>query len=160
MLKRLLLIAPVVWVFCAGMVHADNGWEAALLVSAGDAEHRLSLGLYKDARDGTDGRYDVPALFTDENDFRAYISLEGAQYWRDIQADCSQKSCIKTWDIFVESLPGGASVRITWDPDSLPKRSDVFLTDAITGSRMDMKKQSSYSFEEGGKRLLRVEVQE
>lgn len=160
MLKRLTLIAPVIWVFCAGMVHADNGWEAAIMVSAGDTEHRLSLGVRKDALDGIDGRNDVPALFTDENDFRAYIPLEGEQHWRDIKADCSQKSCVKTWDIFIESLSEGVSVRLTWDPDSFPKRSDVFLTDAITGGRMDMKKQSSYSFEGSGKRLLRVEVEE
>ena len=160
MLKRLMLIAPVVWVFCAGTVHADNGWEAAILVSAGNTEQRLSIGVRKDALDGIDGRNDVPALFTDENDFLAYISLESAQYWRDIKADCSQKSCVKTWDIFVESLSEGAPVRLTWDPGSLPKRIEVFLTDAITGGRIDMKKQSSCTFEGGGKRLLRVEVQE
>jgi hypothetical protein len=160
MLKGLTLIAPVIWVFCAGMVHADNGWEAAILVSAGDAEHRLSLGVRRDALDGTDGRHDVPALFTDENDFRTYISLEGMPYWRDIKADCSQKSCFKTWDIFVEFLPEGGPVRFIWDPGSFPKQSDVFLTDAVTGGRMDMKKQSGYSFEEGGKRLFRVEVQD
>ncbi len=156
--KGLTLIAAIAGIFCAGMAHADNGWEATILVGAGNSEYKLALGMAGDARDGIEGRHDVPALFTEENAFRAYLSLEGMPYWRDVKDDCSRETCVKTWDIVGESAAEGATVRLVWDPGSFPKRSGVSLTDAVTGARMDMKERTSYSFVEGGKRLLRVEV--
>lgn len=160
MLKALMLIATIAWGFCSGTAHADDGWDAVILIGAGDTEYKLSVGVRRDARDGIDGRYDVPALFTEGSAIRAYLPLESGEFWRDVKETCLPGSCIKTWDIVVESAGDGSPVRLTWDPASFAGRSGVFLTDVLSGVRIDMKKQSGSSFEEVAKRVLRMEVRE
>lgn len=138
-------------------VFADDGWQIDIRVSVLNAENRLSIGQRPDAQDGIDGRYDVPALLS--GDIMAYIELNGREYWRDIKSDCEISPCNKQWDIFVESELEGKTINLKWNPSDLPHGINITLTDTVTGTIIDMKKQSSYAYENTGKRQFRVEVQ-
>ncbi|MEW6214536.1 MAG: hypothetical protein AB1478_04935 [Nitrospirota bacterium] len=155
--KVAIMIAAILLLLLYSVVYAGDGWQTDIKVSVLNAENRLSIGQKPDAQDGIDGRYDVPALLS--GDIMAYIELEGREYWRDLKGMCEIVPCTKQWNIFVESELKGETVRLKWKPSDLSSDIDMTLTDTATGTMIDMKKQSEYSYKNTGKRQFRVEVQ-
>lgn len=158
MRERIAIITASLLLLLCNIVFAVDGWQTDIKVSIMNAENRLTIGQRPDATDGIDGKYDIPAFLA--GDIQAYIELDGEQYWKDIKSACGVGLCTKQWDIFVESELKGKTINLKWNPLELPLDMNITLTDTVTGIVIDMKKQSSYSYENTGKRQFVIEVQQ
>lgn len=156
MRERIAIITASLLLLLCSIVFASDGWQTDIKVSVLNAENRLTIGQNPDATDGIDGRYDIPAFLA--GDIQAYIELDGEQYWKDIKSACGVGLCTKQWDIFVESELEGKDINLNWNLVNLPSDMNVTLTDTATGTIIDMKKQSSYTYENIGKRQFTVEA--
>jgi len=157
MREKIAIITASLLLLLCSIVFASDGWQTDIKVSVLNAENRLTIGQKPDATDGIDGRYDIPAFLA--GDIQAYIELNGEQYWKDIKGICTQ-ACTKQWDIFIESELEGKTINLKWNPLELPLDMNITLTDTVTGTVIDMKKQSSYTYENTGERQFVIEVQQ
>lgn len=160
MRKKTLLIgaAIIIQIILPGILSAQDGWEMNIKAKYLNAENKLVIGQRTDASDVIDGRYDVPALLSD-GVIKAYMELEGDQYWKDIKKTCPTP-CLKAWHILVESEDMGGIIELSWDPVNIPNNTSIVLIDQGTGKRMDMNlEQYRYTYENSGRREFMVEVQ-
>ncbi|MCK4837828.1 MAG: hypothetical protein KAS94_03445 [Desulfobulbaceae bacterium] len=136
-------------IFC----FADDGWQANILISSGDASSKLTFGQNQAATDLNDGFYDVPALFSGQLQ-AAFTDGEG-MLWRDIRDAGSE--AVKEWRINITSA-SGETITVSWDQERLPKNAKVALIDVDTGKAIDMQVLSSYAMENrnGGELLIQV----
>ena len=132
-------------------VSAFDGWEAAITVTSGNAESRLSFGQQPDATDLNDGRYDVPAMLS--GTIQVYSQTKDGPFWRDIKAMDSSKE----WQLIITSRTG-QPISITWNPANLPADANVKLIDAANGREIGMNASSAYTLENTSDALLLIEV--
>jgi hypothetical protein len=150
--------AIIIQIILAGVLIAQDEWEMNIKAKCLNAENRLVIGQRPDASDVIDGRYDVPALLSDGL-IKAYMELEGGQYWKDIKKTCSPP-CSKTWNIHVESEDLGEIIELSWDPVNIPGDTRMILIDQGTGRAMAMNLEPYvYTYENPGRREFVVEVQ-
>jgi len=122
----------------SSMADAAAGWETNLLISAGTAESRLSLGQRSDATSEEDGRYDVPAMLS--GTLRAAFTGGGGSLWRDIRAFGRNR---EEWHLAIASS-NGQPVKIGWDAKGLPKGFRFELIDEAAGQVIAMESSSAY----------------
>ena len=127
------------------------GWEAAISVTSGNSESRLSFGQKADATDLSDGLYDVPAMLSGA--IQVYFQTEGESFWRDIRAMGPNSE----WQLIITSQTGKPVV-ISWDSDNLPPDADVRLVDSGNGKEIDMKSFNSYSLGSTDNAILLLEI--
>lgn len=153
------IIIMVHLLITANISCADDGWEMKIVVIAMSAENKLSIGQRPDASDGTDGKYDIPALLS--GDIKAYMELGGSKYWRDIKQTCSIKdaSCKKTWNVVVDSMVRGEPIKLRWNASAIPQDLSIFLIDITTGKTIDMKAGQEYSYDNTETRKFKIEAQ-
>jgi hypothetical protein len=157
MINKLILTA---FVMMALMIHAavseaGSKWEMSIKAKLNSAENTLVIGQSPDARDGIDGIHDVPALLS--GDIAAYVELEGYEYWKNIQGECTAP-CSTIWNIFIEAETLGQTIELSWDPEGVPDSISMTLTDRATGNTVDMGSQQHISFENTGEREFIIEV--
>ncbi len=128
---------------------ASDGWETNIVISAGVAENRLSLGQRPDATDGKDGRYDVAAMLG--GDIKA--SFEGS-LWRDIKANDGQKS----WNMKVESPLNDSNISLNWNRAGFPAGYNVSLIDREAGRSVNMTTTGVYTYRNTGPRGINLVV--
>ena len=159
MTKKTIIAAAAITVMLitANATACEKMWELSIKANVLNAENRLIIGMSPGAGDGIDGRYDVPALLA--GDIRAYIELEGREYWKDIRKPCDI-TCRKIWDIFVESGALGQIIEFVWNPSDIPDGiSSVILIDTATGEITDMKTEHRKAYENTGKRRFIIDAQ-
>jgi hypothetical protein len=150
--------AIIIQIILAGVLIAQDGWEMNIKAKCLNAENRLVIGQRADASDVIDGRYDVPALLSNGL-IKAYIDLEGKQYWKDIKKTCNGP-CSKTWNIDVECEDLGEIIELSWGPVNIPGNTRLILIDQGTGKAIDMNLEPyAYTYKNPGRRELIVEVQ-
>lgn len=121
------------------LVEAAAGWESNLLVSAGVAESRLSLGQRADATNLADGRYDVPAMLG--GSLQAAFTGGGGPLWRDIRAFGRDR---EEWQLAIAGF-GDQPVKIAWDAEGLPSGLRFELIDEDGGRVIAMDSCSAYT---------------
>ena len=156
MIKKIIIAAAAITVMSisANVSACENGWNLSIKANVLNAENRLIIGQVPGAGDGIDGRYDVPALLS--GDIKAYIELEGKEYWKDIKEPCNNP-CRKSWNIFVESEVWGQIIEIAWNPLDIPENISVILIDTATGEITDMKTEQSKAYDNAGKKRFIVQ---
>jgi hypothetical protein len=148
----------IIQIILAGVLNAQDEWEMNIKGKCLNAENRLVIGQRTDASDVIDGRYDVPALLS-EGLIKAYMDLEGGQYWKDIKKTCNAP-CSKTWNIHVESEDLGEIIELSWDPVHIPANIGIILIDQGTGKTVAMNLEPYvYTYKNPGRREFKVEVQ-
>lgn len=147
------LICCLLLVMAATQATAVSVWETRLVVRAGSGENRLSFGQRPDATLGVDGQYEVPALLG--GNVKAWFDLEGGAYWRDIKGFQADQET--TWTLQVESNQAAGLVQLSWPNATLPGGSLV-LMDLTSGAQIDMKQQSSYTYNNAGPRQFQLVV--
>ncbi len=157
MIKKLILTA---FVMTALLIHtaiseAGSEWQMSIKAKLNSAENTLFIGQSPDAGDSIDGIHDVPALLS--GDIAAYMVLEGFEYWKNIQGECSAP-CSKVWNVFIESDALDQTIELSWDPEGVPGSISMTLTDTATGNAVDMKTQQNILFENTGEREFIIEV--
>lgn len=145
------LICCLLLAMAATQATAASAWETRLSVRAGSGENRLSFGQRSGATAGVDGQYEVPALLG--GNLMAWFDLEGGAYWRDIKG--FQAGQQTTWILQVESTQMAAVVQLSWPNAALPGGTLV-LRDLTTGAQVNMKQQSSYSYNNAGPRQFQL----
>ena len=157
MIKKAIITAAAITVMSisTNVSACENGWNLSIKAKVFNAENRLVIGQVSGAGDGIDGRYDVPALLA--GGIRAYIELEGREYWKDIRESCDIQ-CQKGWNIFVESRALGEIVELGWNPSDIPDAVNVILIDTATGEITDMKTEHNKAYENTGKRAFIVKA--
>jgi hypothetical protein len=152
MRERIAIITASLLLLLCSIVFASDEWQTDIKVSVLNAENRLTIGQRPNATDGIDGRYDIPAFLA--GDIQAYIELEGQKYWKDIRSETGNK----TWNFFVESELTGEYIQLRWNPAQIPSDVHIMLTDTATGTAIDMKSRSSYSYANAGERQFVIEA--
>jgi len=132
---------------------ADYGWQANLLISSGSASSKLTLGQNKEATDGNDGFYDVPALFSGQ--FHAAFTGGGGTMWRDIRS--AGAKTVEKWQLSVFSGIEEA-INFSWDKSQFPPSASVTLIDDNNDKSIDMKAISAYSMKHMDSAELSIEV--
>lgn len=144
------IISSLLLTLTATQTLAAPEWETRLTVRAGSGENRLSFGQRADATDGFDGQYDVPAMLG--GTLNAHFDLEAGTYWRDIKG--LQSGQPATWTLEVKSTLKAATVLVSWLNANLPE--GTILRDLTTGTQVDMKQQTSYSYSNDGPRQFQL----
>ncbi|MHB1399096.1 MAG: hypothetical protein ACYCYJ_10405 [Trichloromonadaceae bacterium] len=144
------IISSLLLTLTATQTLAAPEWETRLTVRAGSGENRLSFGQRADATDGFDGQYDVPAMLG--GTLNAHFDLEAGPYWRDIKG--LQSGQPATWTLEVKSTLKAATVLVSWLNANLPE--GTILRDLTTGTQVDMKQQTSYSYSNDGPRQFQL----
>lgn len=152
-MKKALLLLLGFSILLVKPIFAEEGWEAALMISILNAENKLCFGQKPDATDGIDGFYDGPAFLS--GDIKAYFLLGEGKYWRDIRASGS-----KEWVIIVEAELKGEKITLGWNPKNLPRRTGITLMDDTEKKAVDMKTSNGYSYQNNGPRQFRVVLQQ
>jgi hypothetical protein len=150
--KMAIMAAAALLQLSCGIVFAADAWQADIKIGVQNAEIRLVVGQSPDATDGIDGAYDIPALLA--GDIQSCLILEGKEYWKDIKSSSGNK----TWDFTVESELAGKDINIKWNPARVPSDMKVMLTDMNTGTAMDMRSQSGYTYQNTGKRQFSIKT--
>lgn len=140
--------------FMASFASPGMGWMMEVGVKVLDAQQRLIIGQAADAKDGIDGRYDVPAFLS--GDVAAYMELDGGRYWKDIKTDCT--GCTKAWELFIESRLENELITLRWNSALLPPGAKAKITDVSSGASFDMRKTSGHAYLNTGGRRFRVEI--
>lgn len=154
---KITIMAAIFWLSLYTLVSAAEGWQADIKVNLKDAQNRLFIGQRSDATDGWNARYDVPAILS--GDIMAYIEEpEGGKYWRKFKGSCEGYSCIKKWDVLVESKLAGQIIKLSWNPSSFPPGMTILLIDTATGDVINMQAQAVYSCKNAKKRKFQVEA--
>lgn len=148
-------MAIIMMLVCASMGIANDAWEMTITAYINDAENRVIIGQRPDAREGIDGVYDVPALLS--GDIMAFTELEGQEYWKDIRETCISQ-CVRTWNIYVDSVLTGETVGLEWDASAVPDDISITLTDTLSGHVFDMNKEEAIAYENSGERAFVLEV--
>ena len=131
---------------------AEAAWRIILefempdpAADGGYAVNRVVLGTETTATDQFDAQWDTLA-YSGGALKAASIHPEYASsrslLWQDIQGE----GLPKTWTIETRSEKEG-QVTMSWKLDGLPENSSVTLEDADSGSILDMRNQSSYTFQ-------------
>ena len=143
-------------------IPAVDGWRARLGAKvAGDADAQNYFGQAKGASDGADS---LDVLKPPTGGGHAYLRfLSDSDPTRAVANSFdmrSSNSAKAEWLAAVSSDRTNADVTITWDNLAVaPRRAGFTLTDSVTGTRVDMKSRSSYTFrsgEAGSTRYLKV----
>jgi hypothetical protein len=147
------LIVVAAMLFVSSGALAGDSWEANLMVTAGEASCRLSMGQRVDATEFNDGHYDVPAMLSGE--LHAYFIGGGGVLWRDIRPLDSPG---QEWSLMIKSSKTNAPVEISWETEKLPAGFSFDLFDKKTGKELDMREYSSYMIENAAGINLLVRV--
>lgn len=147
------LLAVVLLVAMTMPCFAGEGWQANILITAGNASSKLTFGQHLAATDRNDGFYDVPALLSGE--LRTAFSDGGGTLWRDIRGVGTETG--QEWRLSVSS-GSGEEIKVSWDNQVLPKDARITLIDLETGKSIDMQVMSSHRMgnRTGGALLIEV----
>ena len=156
MIRACLVITGLILILAAsGAVFAEDGWQADIHVRVLNAENRVVIGQMPDATDGIDGKYEVPAILA--GDIKAFTWTDDKTMWKDIKGICGS-SCVRTWDLMVDSALEGETIEVTWDSRSFPADASVTLVDTETGTSVNMLENSGYRYTNQGASQFRIEV--
>ncbi|MBI5562410.1 MAG: hypothetical protein HY894_06120 [Deltaproteobacteria bacterium] len=136
-----LMISLLAAAFGASIAHAVPGWEASMTATISTAENKLVFGQRADARDGLDARLDVPAMLG--GDIQAYFAEGSDTLWRDIKGF---HGGTKSWDVRITSAIKNKPVVLRWKPEELRDAGTVTIKDTSTGTIVNMKEASTYSY--------------
>ncbi|MCK4739579.1 MAG: hypothetical protein KAT46_06490 [Deltaproteobacteria bacterium] len=128
---------------------ATDGWESRIVIAAGTAKNKLSVGQKADATNGQDGQYDAPAMLKGE--LKAYSGTSDNPLWRDIKGLGNA-----TWNLNIESERSDATITISWDSSTIG--ANAILVDSATGAEVDMNSENTYAYSNTGPRNLSIVV--
>ncbi|MDF1566236.1 MAG: hypothetical protein P1V51_24605 [Deltaproteobacteria bacterium] len=120
-------------------------WEAKLRATDDVSTARFDLGVRANATDDLDILYDIQALAG--YGLRAYFDQPtwGGYYSRDMRDPLMPEN----WSFIVDRLTAGRNVTLTWNMRYVPTgcdRVDLTLVDQATGTRIDMRRQESFTW--------------
>ncbi len=112
---------------------------------SGLASNRLMLGIDNTATDNFDNLLDTVAY--DGGRVNAYFLhpeyvMAKSRLWQDMR----ELQLPKTWEVEVSSSLDGQA-KISWDTSTVPSNVSLKLTDGQTGTSIDMKSMSEYTFQ-------------
>lgn len=135
-------------------VFAADSWEVPIKVKAANVEIRVIFGNNMSATDGFDGYYDVP--FFGSGTLNAYFESDGGLLFKDVR----RVQVTKNWTLKIENKQSDLKqLFIVWNSEKLPFGYSFTLVDTITGTKIDMKKDSFYQFPSTMIRYFDIEVQ-
>jgi hypothetical protein len=134
---------------------SQSSWIVPITIKHGEAFNDLgAIGMHEKASLGND-EFDEQSLprfinYLEMNSYHPEYFLP--KFMRDIVPTARAYN----WSVDVESNNVGATATISWDPFAMGYNSaQLFLYDEVGQQLVDMKLNSSYSFEFNGKRNLR-----
>ena len=147
--------------------YAAAEWEVALRVEAGGGHNDLILGADKTATDGYDPVWEVYAMLGGY--LEAYFphpewNMVHDIFCRDIRARAPGKTT--EWTFMADSSEDETGTpylydynyTISWDLSNIPDNYELFLTDVATAQQVDMRVDTSYSFQYTDSRTFKVSV--
>ena len=155
------LIMTVIICFSTGLVErtvAGPVWKVDITASYGDDSNRLILGAATDATDGFENAYEGRAILAGR--LMAYFyhpewNVDTPYFWSDIRAiDLPEE-----WVFYVTSDYTNKDIVLSWNID-VPDTVQLYLIDESSGTTIDMRASSSYTYRNTSQdaRIFRVQV--
>ncbi|MCC6549973.1 MAG: T9SS type A sorting domain-containing protein [Ignavibacteriaceae bacterium] len=129
-------------------------WKMAIKPTiAGVADLENFAGVAEAATDGFDAVYDTPEPpFAPGNYVSAYFyhpdwnPIVGSKFAKDIKSDADLADAVHRWYFSVETNVTNDTVTINFEQDRIPVGYGKYLTDMLTGERVNLKHRTNYKY--------------
>ncbi|MBV6510726.1 MAG: hypothetical protein FMNOHCHN_00203 [Ignavibacteriaceae bacterium] len=129
-------------------------WKMAIKPTiAGVSDLENFAGVAEGATDGFDAVYDTPEPpFAPGNYVSAYFyypdwnPIVGSKFAKDIKSNADLTDAVHRWYFYVETNVINDSVAINFEQDRIPGEYGKYLTDMLTGERVNLKNRTTYKY--------------